>query len=771
VQYDQLIIDGDILLDGLLIVTKDNGFEPDEDDAFNVLTWTGTITGTFSEMSMPTLNANLYWITENIYTTGQISVGHFDRDRDGVPNLKDAYPDDIAKVSDIPSDLSAIATNIEVWFNAASENAVTTSDAGTVTDMYDFSGNQHHVSQNVVASRPEFGTRVENGLTVLDFVSSDSLSSALFPTALTQAYSVAIVLKRDVTTGAKYVLDGLSSGASVAVYQESSTYKANAGTVQSGGTVKSDTEMIFIDVNGGSSTHYVDALSTFTGDLGSRTFSGLTLGTDFAGLNGFDGFVAELLVFDKSLSATERLSVENYLGNKWAVTKVADRDFDGHRDFYDAYPTDNSKSTPNIEFLSPDAASVFDPGTRSVIITLNLTVEEDFSGYLAYTLNKDFDQSNVQTFGVTTNQEGVVTFDITTVDNASYIFRFGLVETDYSVVTSADISELRFSVDEPTVVSGAKPTDIDGLTLWLDSNDVSSFTKDASERIATWLDRSGSGNHAVQSGADSLKPLYSAVASSGLPAVVFDGSNDYLTVGTESNFDDFVFTAFYVVHAPSNTPWGSIMAKGGSANGWMTRFHSSQDYVSFRSSSFSPLNSEGSRSIVGQTRIIAIQYDGVNLNMYEDGHSVQELSPDASLLMNDFDLVLGARNDGSVSDYSNIYVSEVLMYDNAISSSNRRIMENFLAGKWNISSTQLTPYTVPADVYSIDFGLTETYSTNKSIVTRNLEIARHDEGRLILNAGATVTNLDATLGIKDFTSANVYINTDTSLWFLMAMFY
>ena len=70
--------------------------------------------------------------------------------------------------------------------------------------------------------------------------------------------------------------------------------------------------------------------------------------------------------------------------------------------------------------------------------------------------------------------------------------------------------------------SGEPAVLIDGNTVaWFDGAEQY-MTKDSSNRVAAWADRSGNANHLLQAGADAIKPVWSA------DGVLFDGAGDYM---------------------------------------------------------------------------------------------------------------------------------------------------------------------------------------------------------------------------------------------------
>ena len=83
-----------------------------------------------------------------------------------------------------------------------------------------------------------------------------------------------------------------------------------------------------------------------------------------------------------------------------------------------------------------------------------------------------------------------------------------------------------------------KPTEVNGLELWLDAADTNSITH-SSNSISRWADKSGNGNDATQ-GTASNQPT---ITSSGIQ---FDGSNDGFNLGND--ISEANLNIFFVLH-------------------------------------------------------------------------------------------------------------------------------------------------------------------------------------------------------------------------------
>lgn len=85
---------------------------------------------------------------------------------------------------------------------------------------------------------------------------------------------------------------------------------------------------------------------------------------------------------------------------------------------------------------------------------------------------------------------------------------------------------------------GFIPTQITGLSVWLDASDSGSLFQDSSgtipaqsnnDYIGMWKDKSGNSRHATQVSSTSSRPILKTNIQNGKPAVYFDGSGTWLS--------------------------------------------------------------------------------------------------------------------------------------------------------------------------------------------------------------------------------------------------
>lgn len=110
------------------------------------------------------------------------------------------------------------------------------------------------------------------------------------------------------------------------------------------------------------------------------------------------------------------------------------------------------------------------------------------------------------------------------------------------------------------------PATIAGLKMWLDASHIDSGDGVA---LTTWADRSGLGNSPTQA-TGSLKPLYRAAGLNGQPAVVFDGADDVLVLGSPVStvIDNFTMVIVCRNDDPGSTGSVPLFVGTGASNGW-----------------------------------------------------------------------------------------------------------------------------------------------------------------------------------------------------------
>ena len=219
-------------------------------------------------------------------------------------------------------------------FTSISGGSPTTIDGSIIARWEDQSGQNNHATQSTSGERPILKTNIKNGLPVIRF-DSDSM---VFTSSISgSAYSVFIVCANSDPTNGSIIFKTGSPGTYIGIITQSS-YNANgrnkfilatddqgsgnSGSLAfSGGTAGSNF-IVGSCLKGTSVASGGIAYLNNTSGINVGTISGSQTYTQLGGYGGtlnLKADIAEIAVFNRVVSEQERLAVENYLKNKWAI--------------------------------------------------------------------------------------------------------------------------------------------------------------------------------------------------------------------------------------------------------------------------------------------------------------------------------------------------------------------------------------------------------------------------------------------------------------------
>jgi hypothetical protein len=260
----------------------------------------------------------------------------------------------------------------------------------------------------------------------------------------------------------------------------------------------------------------------------------------------------------------------------------------------------------------------------------------------------------------------------------SYVLR--LTGSDGALTSSDDVA---VTVTDPNATAPIVPTT--GLKLWLRAD---AGVTEAGGAVSQWADQSGSSRNAGQTVAASYPQLV-ANAVNGKPALAFDGTNDFLTFNLPLNG----LTAMTMVIVSSNT-----VNRTGDGNGvahaplfwnetadWGTVHLSPfQNLVKFR------FGTRQVNNLPVYTRPVSA---GTNFGMamaIKNG-AVETLYLDGQLALTasgKLSTIAGIRDTGNIgrgyndNTYFGGRIAEILVYDRALTDSERQTLEQYLRVKY-----------------------------------------------------------------------------------------
>jgi hypothetical protein len=241
-----------------------------------------------------------------------------------------------------------------------------------------------------------------------------------------------------------------------------------------------------------------------------------------------------------------------------------------------------------------------------------------------------------------------------------------------------------------------QPTDLSGLKLWLDANDLDTLWQDSSQTTAVsanndpvgaWEDKSGN-NHDVSQATSGKRPTYKTGIQNGLPIIRFDGTNDTLsrTITGNAILATNAATIYLAMLQDGTKDINIILAWDAPDNANRFRLFAafSDDKLYF---------DHGNSSSGG--RISVAQPAGWNdvfhlVELFRDGTTTAEIIVDGTTLvssnMSDGLDTSGSYNFQIVLDggYFKGDLAEIVIYNRALTATERGQVESYLSDKWGI---------------------------------------------------------------------------------------
>ena len=230
------------------------------------------------------------------------------------------------------------------------------------------------------------------------------------------------------------------------------------------------------------------------------------------------------------------------------------------------------------------------------------------------------------------------------------------------------------------------PTDLpvkNGLALWLDAADDSTFSYSSGTSVSQWRDKSGSNFHASQATVGS-QPSRSTFQNS-RKTVNFDGTNDTVTIPNfVSNSEMSIFvvsncgTSLFIEHSTDVASSATGFYIYGGGNGMFLIRRNSTYYYSSLTNWLA-----GGYSIAS-----GVNSTGLDLLTYKDGTQQTPTFDGRSSLSNSYatnTLYIGSRGANSV--WSSGPIAEIIIYNRKVTDTERKQIHTYLGQKWGISNT------------------------------------------------------------------------------------
>ena len=563
-----------------------------------------------------------------------------------------------------------VTDGLQLWLKA---DAGVTTDGDSVTSWADQSSSPDAATQVAVAIDPTYAPKLVanalNGKPILrfdgedDYLSIPDTESLSFIGDLTTFFVVkfddfatyrAVWAKTDNNLPAPTDFYTLPGTGIPRVYRGDGT-STTLGSFDGGSALTAGAYLtVGFSMEGTTCTHYVASQETSHGIidvLEGDTDRELFIGTRGDYFTKMKGDIAEIVIYNRALTAAEREAVVSYLGNKYGIANLL--------------PTANLVVAP--------------PGPNHAagdIVTLTATAN-DADGTVA----------NVKFFanGALLGTASAPPYRIRVKLDTAGSYAFTARATDNKNATGDSTAIARTATGGTPPPLGVTST----LQLWFKAD--AGVTTGGGGAVTEWQDQSGKANHAIAVD-EATAPALAAGAINSLPAIRFDGVDDSLQV-PDSEGVSFAgdVTSFFVVKMDDFGTYRSVWAKtaGGGGNlpaptDFYTLPGSGIPQVYRGDGTFDNLAaSQGSSALrAGSFDLVGFSASGATVSHFLNGAPNGSGNTTAGTADGDNPLFIGSRTDGVTRLKGDL--AELLIYDTALSSADLQNVQLYLAGRYGL---------------------------------------------------------------------------------------
>ncbi len=246
---------------------------------------------------------------------------------------------------------------------------------------------------------------------------------------------------------------------------------------------------------------------------------------------------------------------------------------------------------------------------------------------------------------------------------------------------------------QTVLAAGEGPDGVDNTTnliLWLKADAGVTVNGMA---VSAWNDQSGKNNHVIQ-GTPANQPDYQTNALNGRPVLTFGGLNDRLLGADDAAFDfNTGNLSWFIVAKPAETTLATTVFSTLGNNNLTTAPGMAGGFNALRQ----PYARYSGSAIVTQTKslatwvIIGTSRSGGSAYLYNNGQQV--VGPiTAAENVNGGAIVVGAARPGGLDSF-NGYIAEIIVFNKAVSTAERILIENYLSAKYGITLAGNNVYT------------------------------------------------------------------------------
>jgi hypothetical protein len=254
----------------------------------------------------------------------------------------------------------------------------------------------------------------------------------------------------------------------------------------------------------------------------------------------------------------------------------------------------------------------------------------------------------------------------------------------YVPTASTDAVLQAYSRSQATFVA---PPDLSGLQLWLDTSDLSTITKDGSDKVSAFVDKSGNGLVAAQA-IGARQPVYQPAGLNGRPTMLY--ANAQLEIPDNVALDYTVGTTIFIVSTPVDnvaaSGGGVIFAKWGAGGNEYDITYANQAvspvYYFMAAGQFVAATTTTLEAVTGQACVLChTQANGVVQTMQKNGGAEYNSVATISRVNGTEMIRIGTIFTTDISTK----ISEIVMYSRNLSTIERAQVNSYLKVKWGIA--------------------------------------------------------------------------------------
>lgn len=399
------------------------------------------------------------------------------------------------------------------------------------------------------------------------------------------------------------------------------------------------------------------------------------IGRDFgaSASSHFAGSIAEILVYSREVTTTERHGIEAYF-----------------RARYGAPISKKPKLPPPI--IEPSSTTVSGPTLVHILATNDAEVRYTDDGSMPNQGSLLYPQS-----GIAVTQ----------------------TKTIRAIAIKANFDDSEDTTSSITVDTNSTGIVNENLIVWLNAQTVQGAHGSG---VSSWADGSQKGNNADQIDIAN-QPLLQKPAQNGMPAIKFDGTNDFMQF-TNSSFSDFTKgMTIFCVAKPTSSNSGRFIDFENDISGDSIKFYqqngSNFEYAVSNGSTQTAVASPGITS--GAFKLFEARHNGAGTATLH----VNGVQTEKRTTMNNINNVtrnksyLGKSHTGSNVNF-NGQIAELLVYDKILPDSTCKIIEQYLIGKYALTQPAPPVISPGTGVLSSPTDVTLTSTTPGSILYYNI---------------------------------------------------